>query len=280
MWRVSGNLTVQRDWQSWTLKNQPLWRLASILRRASATRATGVQGMKASYRLAIASCALCTGLLLTSTANAAYILFGEGYVPKPHDTYVPADAGVGSIGEHPNITNVYLAQTFKATGRRPESILLGLANNIGVPFRFRLLFTEVEPGFHPGEILWESRDLALPDVLDYHEYSFRIPGSLRFDIGTQYAWILDTYVTRDGINDTAAYFGNIGHDVPPYLDGVQHFADATGLGREADFASTWINSGFDAAFLISYRDDQEGSGAYDFGPCRPRPRRACDDTPP
>jgi hypothetical protein len=49
---------------------------------------------------------------------------------------------------------------------------------------------------------------------------------------------------------------NIGHDALPYLDGVQHFADATGLGREADFASTWINSGFDSAFLISYRDDR------------------------
>ena len=42
-----------------------------------------------------------------------------------------------------------------------------------------------------------------------------------------------------------------------YLDGVQYFADATGLGREADFASTWINSGFDAAFLISYKDDKK-----------------------
>ena len=214
--------------------------------------------MKASYRLAIALSALCTGLLLTSVASAQqYILFGDGYVPKPHDTYVPADAGACCIGEASNFTNVYLAQTFKATGRRPESILLGLNSNIpSVPFQFRLLFTEVELGFHPGEILWESRDLAIPPDTAFTEYSFRIPGSLRFDIGSQYAWILDTYVTRDGINDTGAYFGNIGHDVPPYLDGVQHFADATGLGREADFASTWINSGFDAAFLISYRDDR------------------------
>ena len=82
--------------------------------------------LRASYRLAIASSALCTGLLLTSVANAAYILLGEGYVPKPHDTYVPADAGACCIGEASNFTNVYLAQTFKATGRRPESILLGL----------------------------------------------------------------------------------------------------------------------------------------------------------
>ncbi len=33
----------------------------------------------------------------------------------------------------------------------------------------------------------------------------------------------------------------------PYLEGAQYFADATGLGREADFASTWISDGFDAA---------------------------------
>ena len=214
--------------------------------------------MKASYRLAIASSSLCTGLLLTSVASAQqYILFGQGYVPKPHDTYVPADAGACCIGEASNFTNVYLAQTFRATGRRPESILLGLNNNNFPPFRFRFLFTEVEPGFHPGEILWESRDLALPVTATmFTEYSFRLPGSLRFDIGTQYAWILDTYVTRDGSPDLGGWFGNIGHDVPPYLDGVQYLTDATGLGREADFASTWIDPGFDASFLIRYRDDR------------------------
>ena len=214
--------------------------------------------MKASYRLAIASSVSCIGLLLTSVADAQFILQGQGYVPKPHDTYVPADGGACCIGEASNITNVYWAQTFKATGRRPESILLGLASHTpATPFRFRLLFTEVEPGFHPGEILWESRNLALPaGVMGFNEYSFRIPRSLRFDIGTQYAWILDTYVTRDGVPDVGNFFVNIGHDVPPYLDGVQYFVDATGLGRETDFASTWITDGFDAAFLISYRDDR------------------------
>jgi hypothetical protein len=68
---------------------------------------------------------------------------------------------------------------------------------------------------------------------------------------------LDTYVTRDGVLDLGGYFANAGIDVSPYLDGVKYFADATGLGREADFASTWINSGFDAAFLISYKDDKK-----------------------
>jgi hypothetical protein len=95
-------------------------------------------------------------------------------------------------------------------------------------------------------------------------------------------------VTQDGVLDLGAHFANIGIDVSPYLDGVQYFADATSLGREADFASTWINSGFDAAFLISYKDDKKikvdgTQGDIDvnlaaipeptnFGSSRPRPR--------
>lgn len=209
--------------------------------------------MKSQSRLVFALATMCAGLLSNAAANA-YILFGDGYVPNPTDTYVPADAGACCIGEASNFTNVYLAQTFTATGEKPESILLGLASNISVPFQFRLLFTEVNAGFHPGAVLWESKDLAVPaSAAGYNEYSFKISG-LKLDVGTQYAWILDTYVTRDGVSDLGAYFANIGHDVAPYVDGVQYLADATGLGRDADFASTWINSGFDAAFLISYKD--------------------------
>jgi len=108
-------------------------------------------------------------------------------------------------------------------------------------------------------VLWESKDLALtaPDG-QYTEYSFKISG-VKLDVGTKYAWILDTYVTRDGVLDLGGFFANAGIDVSPYLDGVLYLADATGLGREADFASTWINSGFDAAFLISYKDDKTKS---------------------
>ena len=169
------------------------------------------------------------------------------YLPMPE---------LAASERRPNFTNVYLAQTFIATGEKPESILLGLSSN-NFPSQFGLLFTEYNPGFHPGEVLWESKDLALTASNgQYHEYSFKLSG-LKLDVGTQYAFILDTYVTRDGVLDLGGYFANLGIDVSPYLEGVQYFADATGLGREADFAATWINTGFDAAFLISYKDDKK-----------------------
>lgn len=203
----------------------------------------------------IAFAMICAGFL-SGTANG-YILFGEGYVPQPADTYVPADAGACCVGETHTLTNAYLAQTFEATGVNPASITLGLVNNLpgDVPpasFQFRLLFTEAYPGFHPGTILFESANLAIPaSVMGFNEMTFAIAG-VTFDVGSEYAWILDTYVTRDGIEDAGGWFANIGHDVPPYLDGVLYVANTTGLGRAADFESTWTNTGFDAAFLISY----------------------------
>jgi hypothetical protein len=193
--------------------------------------------------------------LLPSSAFAGYILFGEGYVASPSDTYLPADAGACCIGEGTNITNVYLAQTFIATGEKPNELLLGLSNNSYpiAPFQFRILFTEYTPGFHPGDVLWESKDLAIDaSVGGYNEYAFKISG-LKLDVGTQYAWILDTYVTRDGVSDTGGYFANIGGGAPGYAGGALYMGNATGSGRTADFASAWVNTGFDASFLISYK---------------------------
>lgn len=187
----------------------------------------------------------------------AYVLFGDGYVPRAEDTYVPADAGACCFGEYRTLTAQYLAQTFQATGSTPTSLTLGLANNLpsdvpAAPFRFRLLFTQAFGGFSPGAVLWESGDLSIPaDVSGFHEYTLSLSG-LNFSVGEQYAWVLDTYSTRDGLEDAGAYFANVGIDVPPYSYGGLYGQSASGLGRATDFAAPWVATGIDAAFLIRY----------------------------
>lgn len=185
----------------------------------------------------------------------ASILLGDGYVPRPHDTYVPADAGVCCIGEYHSLTTAYLEQTFKATGTHVQSLTVGVLDNFPsdvppAPFRFRLLLTEAD-ALHPGAILWESSDLSV-DTSQLTDVTVAING-VNLDQGSTYAWVLDTYSTRDGLQDVGEYLGNIGHDVAPYGDGMLLLGTASGNGRASDFEAPWLEiGGLDAAFLIRY----------------------------
>jgi len=185
----------------------------------------------------------------------AGVLDGADYVPRPSDTYVSANAGACCIGEYYSLTNVYMAQTFTATGKTPKSLTLGLANNGAsdvppAPFRFRLLLTEVlNIGFLPGKILWESDDLAIPaDGLGYREVTYDIRG-VQLREGSDYAWILDTYTTRDGVQDVGAFQANT--VINPGV-GRLYMATATGAGRDVDFTQTWYYVGYSASFLLRY----------------------------
>jgi hypothetical protein len=192
-------------------------------------------------------------------AQTAYVLFGNGYDPKPNDTYVRADSGACCFGEYHSFTASYWAQTFKATGKHPHSITIGLANNLPAdvppaPFRFRLLFTEVmDPGFRPGRVLWESPDQSIPiEAANYKEYTYDVRG-IKFEPGRTYAWIIDTYSTRDSNEDAAAFFADLGINAPLYQDGRLYAGPATGAGRDADFASvSWTYGAMSASFLIRY----------------------------
>jgi hypothetical protein len=196
-------------------------------------------------------------LLLGTFQGFAFggVLDGSDYVPRSSDTYVSANAGACCIGEYYSVTNVYMAQTFEATGKVPKSLTLGLANNqpADVPpasFRFRLLLVEVvHSGFLPGKILWESDDLSIPaDGLGYREVTHDING-VKLTPGRVYAWILDTFSTRDGQQDVGAFQGNtiINADV-----GRLWMATATGAGRSVDFTQTWSYANMSAAFLLRY----------------------------
>ena len=183
------------------------------------------------------------------------VLDGTSYVPRASDTYVPANAGACCIGEYYSLPNVYMAQTFAATGKIPKSITLGLVNNRPsdvppAPFRFRLLLTEVvHLGFLPGRILWESADLAIPaDRLGWHEVTYDIRG-IQLQVGGEYAWILDTNTTRDGQQDAGGFQANL--EINPGV-GRLFMAAATGAGRAVDFTQTWYYVNMSAAFLLRY----------------------------
>jgi hypothetical protein len=142
--------------------------------------------MRTSYRFAIASCALCTALLFTSLANAAYILFGEGYVPQPSDTYVPADAGACCIGEAPNFTNVYLAQTFIATARSRVDLARPFEQQL--PFAVHSACSSLsQPGFIRVKFYGEQGSRSYCACGQYHEYSFKLSGlKLNSGLNTPY----------------------------------------------------------------------------------------------
>ena len=185
----------------------------------------------------------------------ASILFGDGYSPRPHDTYVPADAGVCCIGEYHSLTTAYLEQTFRATGTHIRSLTIGVLDNFPsdvppAPFRFRLLLTTTG-ALHPGAVLWESADLSV-NTSQLTDVTVDIDG-VNLMSGSMYSWVLDTYATRDSLQDVGQYLGNIGHDVAPYQDGVLRLGAASGNGRAFDFETPWVEiGGLDAAFLIRY----------------------------
>ena len=184
----------------------------------------------------------------------ASILFGDGYVRgrmTPMSRLMP---GVCCIGEYHTLTTAYLEQTFKATGTHVQSLTVGVLDNFPsdvppAPFRFRLLLTETE-ALHPGAILWESSDLSV-DTSQLTDVTVDV-GGVNLRQGSTYAWVLDTYSTRDGLQDVASILGTLAATwrrmkMAPLL------GTASGDGRASDFAAPWLQiGGLDAAFLIRY----------------------------
>lgn len=207
---------------------------------------------------------------LSSTAYGDVLLLGDSYdyEPKASDTYVRADAGACCIGEYHSLTNHYVGQSFIATGKVPHSLTLGLAN--GEPGdvppstpKFRLLITELPAsGFQPGKVLWEGGPYDIPaSQRGYAEYSFNIRGVVLVP-GQRYAWVLDTYSDRDGVQDVLNFYWNTGSGVtaPIYSNGQAWFQSASGQGRAADFAYPWwYAGGASMSFLLRHRGNAPGN---------------------
>ena len=197
----------------------------------------------------IAACLLFAAFTSNALATSVFSALGGNYTPKSTDIFVQGNAGGCCVGDSNSITNVYMEQTFKATSTTPNALTLGLVNNgvSSVPFQFRLLITELN-GQLPTSVLWES---STQSVFSTNWQDVIIPISeLNLISGKSYAWVLNTFVTRDGNSDVGGVLLNL--NPYEYSDGTLYFNNATGQGREVDFASGWTNSGMDAAFLMTY----------------------------
>jgi hypothetical protein len=194
-----------------------------------------------------------------SLSGPYYFYPGTGYVAQPRDIYVPFDAGGLIIGEHYSVTIAYWAQTFTAAGRTPTTLTIPMFNNLAAsPFRFRVLLVEALGGagqFTPGAVLWESSDAAIPEIPapDPTEITFKVKG-VRLTAGSRYAWVVDSYSTRDGVMDVGLLMANIGNTAPPYAAGEAYWQAASGQGRTADFAASWTpwDASGDASFLLRF----------------------------
>jgi len=195
-------------------------------------------------------------LVVVGPANSG-VLHPVPYSPTLNETYVYGNGGACCIGESPSLTNVYMAQSFVAIAERPSHLVIGLANNSypSSDFKYKLLLTEFSFD-RVGEILYESSAASIPASLgSYNEYVFSLGGTALVP-GATYAWIIDTYSTRDGVVDAGAYYANISYD---YSLGALYLLEATGLGRAHDFSRQWTNTGIDASFLLAYEVKEPSS---------------------
>jgi hypothetical protein len=169
-----------------------------------------------------------------------------------------ADANVGlcCVGEyHPGHISSYWAQTFNALTGYPTSLTVYLLDNVTPsapgPFDYHLLVTDLSAsgsGFHPQNALWESGPL-FASLIDYVPVTVNLSG-LNLNSGDEYAWIIDTAIMDDGINDVGQ---SLAYTTNPYPEGSFYAQFETGGGRAADFAAPWFgDASIDLAFVMKF----------------------------
>lgn len=156
--------------------------------------------------------------------------------------HVPFNGTACCIGEYNPITGVasYWAQTFYAPSEKVGDLKIWGLNNEQYPgsvFDFRLLITATNSdyGFQPTSVLYESPKVSLNNQF-ITGLTFDL-SQLTFAQGTKYAFVIDSYVTRDGLIDIGQFMVNTNPDA--YPAGGSYALIATGNGRPADLNARW-----------------------------------------
>lgn len=164
---------------------------------------------------------------------------------------VPYNSSACCIGEYSPTTHVtsYWAQTFIVPAAKVGDLKLLISNNEQFPgsvFDFHLLVTETNSGFQPTSILYESSTISVSDRFPT-EFTFDLSG-LTFVQGIKYAFVIDTYATRNGLIDIGNFFINTNPSA--YVEGEMYTLFATEQGRTADFNAAWMPASSDMSFSL------------------------------
>ena len=163
------------------------------------------------------------------------------------------------FGEPSGVTTAYYGQTFKAGGDHMQSLDFKISASGGPgDTKYHLLIVSVKtlPGgeFQPDQVIKEIDGFTEPFDLDFslHQVHVNLKGLELVDEQT-YAFVLDSFVTRDGTHDAASVGTN-----STYLDGefVSLFL-ADGLStRDDHFNADWgEDPSLDLAFKAVFSDE-------------------------
>jgi Ca2+-binding RTX toxin-like protein len=180
------------------------------------------------------------------------------------DNLVPTTPVVERFGADTppgNPTNYgYIGQTFKAMGDRLQSLDFLIDATGPTDTKYHLLITTVRTdvnGFHPDQVIKEIKGFTeAPDAdMGLHQVHVKLDG-LDLVEGQTYAFILDSFVARDGNADTAA-MGVTATDT--YPDGMLvplRYVDDPADTRAIHFNSMWPvgNIAPDLAFKAVFSD--------------------------
>ena len=163
------------------------------------------------------------------------------------------------FGEPSGVTVPYYGQTFMAGGDHMQSLDFKI-NGYGVgETKYHLLITTVKNGlpagqFQPDQVIKEIEGFTEPSDADHslHQVHVNLKG-LDLVEGQTYAFILDSFVTRDGTSDSASVGAN-----NTYLDGefIAYFVPAGPNTRDDHFNADWSEDpSLDFAFKAVFSDD-------------------------
>jgi hypothetical protein len=120
----------------------------------------------------------------------------------------PALIGFGDDPQNDQC-DAYWAQSFTAEKSKPKQLALLARQTEGQP-RFRLLivdFVDADLGV-PGHVLFESDEMAiLPSQSEGYDPLIIDLGDITLRAGQKYAFVLDAFCARDGIDSHASFLG-------------------------------------------------------------------------
>jgi hypothetical protein len=182
----------------------------------------------------------------------------SGAIHVPWDATGGIAAETGAADQPP----VLFAQTFNALGSQPEVLTLHLTappsdlDGLGGSFTFKLLITGADANGAPSgdTVLYTSQKVTIGPSAG------NVPSPVSFDLsgltlkqGQEYAWVIDSVSTRDGIPDLGVIPGFNIHDA--YAGGKIYLGEPP-LNAPA-LAGPWLElhgNGFDFAFDLNFKN--------------------------